>query len=207
MQQKKIFFSLKGRKEEFEGLSAGLERCQKSLTEYLNTKRAIFPRFNFISDDELLGILGSNEPSVIQEHIGKMFDNLKKFRLGPDLEGRTVASALISNENEIMEFQSSIFAEGKIEEWMVLALEEMRKSNRYLTKKAVYNYGKVKNRINQIYFTFFSLKKISFNKKKIRRKKFVCIKYIILYSQCLFTQHFVIFSKCLILLSNFFLTH
>ncbi|XP_051175007.1 dynein axonemal heavy chain 10 [Leptopilina boulardi] len=134
--------SIVGRKEEFEALSAGLEKCQKSLTEYLNSKRAIFPRFNFISDDELLGILGSTEPNVIQEHIGKMFDNLRKFRLGPDLEGKIIASALISNENEIMEFRNAIFAEGKIEEWMVLALLEMRKSNRYLTKKAVYSYGK-----------------------------------------------------------------
>lgn len=140
-------FYLKGRKEEFEALSAGLEKCQKSLTEYLNSKRAIFPRFNFISDEELLGILGSTEPSVIQEHIGKMFDNLRKFRLAPDHQGKVIASALISNENEIMDFRNSVFAEGKIEEWMVLALDEMRKSNRYLTKKAVYSYGKVNRQI------------------------------------------------------------
>lgn len=136
-------FIIKGRKEEFEGLSAGLDRCQKSLTEYLNSKRAVFPRFNFISDEELLGILGSTEPSVIQEHIGKMFDNLRRIRLSLNNQGRTIASAFISNENEIMEFRNSVHAEGKIEEWMVLALAEMKRSNRYLTKKAVYNYGKV----------------------------------------------------------------
>ncbi|XP_012272400.1 dynein heavy chain 10, axonemal [Orussus abietinus] len=133
-----------GRKEEFELLSAGLEKCQKSLTEYLSSKRAVFPRFNFLSDEELLGILGSSEPSAIQEHIGKMFDNLNRFRLGPDNQDRTVASALISTEGEIMEFRDAVIAEGKIEEWMVLALAEMKRSNRYLTKKAVHDYGKVR---------------------------------------------------------------
>ncbi|XP_028981786.1 dynein heavy chain 10, axonemal [Diachasma alloeum] len=134
-----------GRRDAFLSLIDGLERCQKSLTEYLNSKRMIFPRFNFLSDEELLGILGSTDPEAIQEHIGKMFDNLDKLRLereplGDD-EERTVATALISCENEIMEFREKVLAEGKIEEWMVHALEEMRRSNRYLTKKAVYDYG------------------------------------------------------------------
>ena len=129
--------------EEFQGLIAALERCQKSLSDYLKSKRAVFPRFSFISDDELLGILGSSEASAIQEHVGKMFDNLASFRLGFDNNGKMVATALISCEGEVMDFRESVIAEGKIEEWMVLALDEMRKSNRYLTKKAVFDYGKV----------------------------------------------------------------
>ncbi|XP_011310250.1 dynein heavy chain 10, axonemal [Fopius arisanus] len=137
--------TIQGRRDAFLSLIDGLERCQKSLTEYLNSKRMIFPRFNFLSDEELLGILGSTDPEAIQEHIGKMFDNLDKLRLEKeslsDDDERTVATALISCENEIMEFRDKVLAEGKIEEWMVHALEEMRRSNRYLTKKAVYNYG------------------------------------------------------------------
>lgn len=123
---------------------AGLDKCQKSLTDYLNGKRMIFPRFNFISDDELLGILGSSNPSVIQEHIGKMFDNLDKLNLTLDGKKRTIVTALISCEKEIMEFKNVVLAEGNIENWMVLVLNEMKASNRYLTKKAVYDYGKVR---------------------------------------------------------------
>ena len=120
-----------------------MERCQKSLSEYLKSKRAVFPRFCFISDDELLSILGSSEPYVIQEHVGKIFDNLSKFRLEPDNQDRVIASALISSEGEVMDFRNAVIAHGNIEDWLVVALEEMRKSNRYLTKKAVFDYGMV----------------------------------------------------------------
>lgn len=53
-------------------LSDGLESCQKSLNDYLNAKRNAFPRFFFISDDELLSILGSSDPACVQEHMIKV---------------------------------------------------------------------------------------------------------------------------------------
>jgi len=121
---------------------AALEKCQKSLKEYLCNKRIIFPRFNFISDDELLNILGSGTPTTIQEHVGKMFDNLDKFIIVSDTD-KQMATALVSCEREVMDFRNPVSVEDQVEIWMGLALEEMKRSNRYLTKKAVYNYGKV----------------------------------------------------------------
>lgn len=50
----------------------GLEKCQKSLNDYLDSKRNAFPRFFFISDDELLSILGSHDPTCVQEHMIKV---------------------------------------------------------------------------------------------------------------------------------------
>lgn len=57
---------------ELDSLSVGLERCQKSLNDYLDSKRNAFPRFFFISDDELLSILGSSDPQCVQEHMIKV---------------------------------------------------------------------------------------------------------------------------------------
>jgi dynein heavy chain len=63
-----------GRMEEIKELTNGLEKCQKSLIEYLDSKRNAFPRFFFLSDDDLLSILGNPIPEGIQEHIVKVAD-------------------------------------------------------------------------------------------------------------------------------------
>ena len=60
------------RLQDLEMLSIGLEKCQKSLNDYLDSKRNAFPRFFFISDEELLSILGSHECTCVQEHMIKV---------------------------------------------------------------------------------------------------------------------------------------
>ena len=53
----------------------------QALNEYLEEKRAVFPRFYFIGDEDLLEILGqSTNPRVIQSHLKKMFAG-KQLRL------------------------------------------------------------------------------------------------------------------------------
>merc|ERR1712100_641207 len=55
-----------------------LETCQKSLNEYLDMKKKIFPRFYFISNVDLLEILSNgNVPRRIMQQISGCFVNLK----------------------------------------------------------------------------------------------------------------------------------
>ena len=63
---------LPNRLADLQMLAQGLERCQKSLNDYLDSKRNAFPRFFFVSDDELLSILGSSDPVCVQEHMIKV---------------------------------------------------------------------------------------------------------------------------------------
>lgn len=66
----------------FNKMNDKLESIQRSLEAYLEKKRHIFPRFYFISNDDMLEILGNaKKPEVVQPHFRKLFDNLVKLKL------------------------------------------------------------------------------------------------------------------------------
>lgn len=59
-----------------------LDGILRALEKYLETKRQLFPRFYFISNDDMLEILGnSKKPSLIQVHLKKLFDNVTRIRI------------------------------------------------------------------------------------------------------------------------------
>ncbi|XP_076452214.1 dynein axonemal heavy chain 10-like [Babylonia areolata] len=137
-----------GRLEELQMLSSELENCQKSLNDYLDSKRNAFPRFFFISDDELLSILGSSDCTCVQEHMIKMYDNIASLVFLKTITAEMVATAMKSAEGEVMEFRKNIPAEGRVEEWMTSVLQEMRRSNRLITKEAIFYYKFNKTRVD-----------------------------------------------------------
>lgn len=63
-------------------ISRELETMQRALEQYLETKRHVFPRFYFISNEDLLEILANaRKPELIQVHIKKLFENIKFLTL------------------------------------------------------------------------------------------------------------------------------
>ncbi|XP_074244239.1 dynein axonemal heavy chain 2 isoform X4 [Saimiri boliviensis] len=98
-----------------------LEDIQKSLDMYLETKRHIFPRFYFLSNDDLLEILGqSRNPEAVQPHLKKCFDNIKLLRIqkvgGPSSKWEAVG--MFSGDGEYIDFLHSVLLEGPVESWL-----------------------------------------------------------------------------------------
>jgi len=57
-----------------EEIQERLSRCKKSLNDFLDAKRRIFPRFYFTSEADLLDILSNGStPRRIAHHVGKVF--------------------------------------------------------------------------------------------------------------------------------------
>ena len=114
--------SVPGMLDEVTDFDNKLERIQKSLDQYLETKRMLFPRFYFVSDDDLLEILGqSKEPQLVQKHIKKNFEGIKTLILvapGKAMNRTYEASGGVSPEGETMDFHSNVIVDGPVELWL-----------------------------------------------------------------------------------------
>ncbi|CAJ1086733.1 dynein heavy chain 2%2C axonemal-like [Xyrichtys novacula] len=102
--------------EKLSELSAKLEDIQKALNIYLETKRQKFPRFYFLSNDDVLEILGQSQfPQAMRPHLKKCFDNIKSLRIE---EKGTHALGMFSADGEYVAFDSQMLLHGPVEEWL-----------------------------------------------------------------------------------------
>ena len=69
-----------------------------------------------------------------------MFDNISNLKLQKGAHNQLVVVAMCSSEGELMEYKNHVVADGRVEDWMGNVLSEMRRSNRLITKEAVYYY-------------------------------------------------------------------
>lgn len=75
-----------------------------------------------------------------------MYDNIAALRFQDGDGDKKIATAMISAEGEVMDFRQSVAAEGRVENWMTAVLEEMRRTNRLLTKEAIFRYCEDRSR-------------------------------------------------------------
>ncbi|XP_044749962.1 dynein axonemal heavy chain 1-like [Coccinella septempunctata] len=93
-----------------------LEVVQKGLTDYLETKRMIFPRLYFLSDDELLEILSqARNPLAVQPHLRKCFENIATLKFESDLK----ITRMYSAEGEGVDLDPTLYPVGSVENWLL----------------------------------------------------------------------------------------
>lgn len=116
-----IACNLEGRLEKIEAMLASLEKCEKALADYLETKRAAYPRFYFVAAADLLDILskGSN-PQLILKHLPKCFDNIKTLEFDKEASGEPTRSSIgmYSGEGEYVQWVDNFVCEGAVEVWL-----------------------------------------------------------------------------------------
>ncbi|CAM9627191.1 unnamed protein product, partial [Phaeothamnion confervicola] len=104
---------------DFRAANAELDTVQRSLEDYLETKRMAFPRFYFLSNDELLEILSqAADVRAVEQHMPKCFDAVRRMRFG---EGRTASDihGLFDAGGEYVAFtRGPVRAEGPVECWL-----------------------------------------------------------------------------------------
>ncbi|XP_042561677.1 dynein axonemal heavy chain 1-like [Clupea harengus] len=104
-----------------------LEMVQKGLSEYLETKRGSFPRFYFLSDDELLEILSqTKDPTAVQPHLRKCFENIARLQFQSDL----LITHMYSGEGEEVKLLIPVQPSGNVEDWLKDVERSMKASLR-----------------------------------------------------------------------------
>ena len=100
----------------FEQCNNDLDRVQKGLKEYLEAKRAVFARFYFLSNDDLLEILSqTKDVEKVQSHLRKVFENMTELRFEAD---KTI-TAMFSGEKECIPLSGRLDPKDKkVEDWM-----------------------------------------------------------------------------------------
>lgn len=85
-----------------------MDQIQKNLEEFLENKRLDFPRFFFLSNDELLQILAAAQDiRKVEKHLNKIFENIMRLELGVDKASNQILK-MISAEGEKVTFSSSV---------------------------------------------------------------------------------------------------
>ena len=127
----------KARLEDLEEANQLLDAIQKGLASYLEVKRIAFPRFFFLSNDEMLEILSeTKDPTKVQPHLKKCFEGINEVQFDDNVMD---IIGMNSVEGEFVPYITKITpakANGAVEKWLVQVESSMLEAIRDSCKKS-----------------------------------------------------------------------
>lgn len=121
------------------GMGSKLEEIQHELDSFLETKRNAFPRFYFISDSDLLEILGQQrDPKAIQPYLKQCFEGIHGLKIMPRDNGKGFqAVGMYGSDSEFVSYLHPVVLEGAVENWMQAIEDEMKANIRKSLQKCL----------------------------------------------------------------------
>jgi dynein heavy chain len=121
---------VEGRLDSLSSMMSRLDQCQKSLNEYLDQKKKIFPRFYFVSNVALLDMLanGTNPPKIMK-YLGDCYDSLNELvfvKLADGTENTKLAIEMVAKDKERLMLSEPFSLEGEVERYLNNLTEAMR---------------------------------------------------------------------------------
>lgn len=99
-----------------------LEKIQKKLELYVESKKEIFPRFYFLSFEDLIEILSNSEnKEKISLHLKTLFDGIVALEFKDD-----VIVKMYSKEKEEVELSKVVKTRTAVESWLLALADEMK---------------------------------------------------------------------------------
>jgi len=118
-----------------------LDDILKKLQAFLETKRLAFPRFYFLSNEELLSILAeTKDPLLVQPHMGKCFEGIYRLKFEDNLD----ITMLFSREGEKVPLLKHINPgehNNAVELWLTAVENVMVDTVRDQVRQSMEDYG------------------------------------------------------------------
>jgi dynein heavy chain len=124
------------RYDDLKEMSRLLEMCQKSLNEYLDVKKTMYPRFYFVANVALLDILsnGNNAPRIMR-HFGDCYVGLDRLEFPVDVIDQ--ATSAVAKDGEILPFNAPFVIKGAVELWLNECTDHMKLQIKSLLDRAL----------------------------------------------------------------------
>jgi len=128
---------------DFSEYNETLDRVQKNLADYLETKRSGFARFYFLADDDLIQILSqTKEPTAVQKHLGKCFEAVSLLEFQGE-RSKLQITKMYSPEKECVDFKTPVRPVGNVENWLGEVEKMMKESVRHVLEVSIDEYKSI----------------------------------------------------------------